>query len=166
MLAQADTNCHDIFNFESATRTHLAKIGTTRCVVPTCRNMSATFPPKSAAITAAVAIAAAAAATLLAAAITIAFALTVTVTTIVVGTVTAVDVAAAIAAAAADVTVTTADVTASVVAAAAGVNLAFLVAAAITLTQQEVEAPVDVRCRHEERRHNNQPDKRHERGHW
>ena len=33
MSAQADTNCHDIFNFVSATRTHLAKIGATRCVV-------------------------------------------------------------------------------------------------------------------------------------
>ena len=27
MSAQADTNCHDILNFVSATRTHLAKIG-------------------------------------------------------------------------------------------------------------------------------------------
>jgi hypothetical protein len=33
MSAQADTNCHDIFNFVSATRTHLAKIGATRHVV-------------------------------------------------------------------------------------------------------------------------------------
>ncbi len=33
MSAQADTNCHDIFNFVSATRTHLAKIGATHCVV-------------------------------------------------------------------------------------------------------------------------------------
>ena len=33
MSAQADTNCHDILNFVSATRTHLAKIGATRCVV-------------------------------------------------------------------------------------------------------------------------------------
>jgi hypothetical protein len=33
MSAQADTNCHDIFNFMSATRTHLAKIGATHCVV-------------------------------------------------------------------------------------------------------------------------------------
>jgi hypothetical protein len=33
MSARADTNCHDILNFVSATRTHLAKIGATRCVV-------------------------------------------------------------------------------------------------------------------------------------
>jgi hypothetical protein len=33
MSAKADTNCHDIFNIVSATRTHLAKIGATRCVV-------------------------------------------------------------------------------------------------------------------------------------
>jgi hypothetical protein len=33
MSARADTNCHDISNFVSATRTHLAKIGATRCVV-------------------------------------------------------------------------------------------------------------------------------------
>jgi hypothetical protein len=33
MSAQANTNCHDIFNFVSATGTHLAKIGATRCVV-------------------------------------------------------------------------------------------------------------------------------------
>ena len=46
MSAQADTNCHDIFNFVSATRTHLAKIGATCHVVPTCRDMSATFPAK------------------------------------------------------------------------------------------------------------------------
>jgi len=46
MLAQADTNCHDIFNVVSATRTHLAKIGATCHVVPTCRDMSATFPAK------------------------------------------------------------------------------------------------------------------------
>jgi len=43
MSARADTNCHDIFNFVSATRTHLAKIGATRCVVA---DMSATFPAK------------------------------------------------------------------------------------------------------------------------
>ena len=29
MSAKADTNCHDIFNFVSATRTHWAKIGAT-----------------------------------------------------------------------------------------------------------------------------------------
>ena len=46
MSAQADTNCHDIFNVVSATRTHLAKIGATCHVVPTCHNMSATFPAK------------------------------------------------------------------------------------------------------------------------
>ena len=46
MLAPADTNCHDIFNFVPATRTHLAKIGATRRVVPTCHEMSATFPAK------------------------------------------------------------------------------------------------------------------------
>jgi hypothetical protein len=46
MSAQADTNCHDIFNFVSATRTLLAKIGATRRVLPTCRDMSATFPAK------------------------------------------------------------------------------------------------------------------------
>ena len=46
MSAQADTNCHDIFNVVSATRTHLAKIGATYYVVPTCHGMSATFPPK------------------------------------------------------------------------------------------------------------------------
>jgi hypothetical protein len=33
MSARADTNCHDIFNFVSATRTHLAKIGATRRVL-------------------------------------------------------------------------------------------------------------------------------------
>ena len=33
MSAKADTNCHDIFNIVLATRTHLAKIGATRCVV-------------------------------------------------------------------------------------------------------------------------------------
>jgi hypothetical protein len=33
MSARADINCHDILNFVSATRTHLAKIGATRCVV-------------------------------------------------------------------------------------------------------------------------------------
>jgi hypothetical protein len=44
MSARADTNCHAIFNFVSATGTHLAKIGATRRVVPTCRDMSATFP--------------------------------------------------------------------------------------------------------------------------
>ena len=46
MSAQADTNCHDIFNVVSATRTHLAKIGATCHVVPTCHDMSATFPAK------------------------------------------------------------------------------------------------------------------------
>ena len=46
MSAQADTNCHDIFNFVSATLTHLAKIGATCHVLPTCRDMSATFPAK------------------------------------------------------------------------------------------------------------------------
>ena len=39
MSAQADTNCHDIFNIVSATRTHLAKIGAKWHVVPTCRDM-------------------------------------------------------------------------------------------------------------------------------
>jgi hypothetical protein len=33
MSAQADTNCHDIEKIVSATRTHLAKIGATQCVV-------------------------------------------------------------------------------------------------------------------------------------
>ena len=47
MSAQADTNCHDIFNIVLATRTHLAKIGAKCHVVPTCRDMSATFPAKS-----------------------------------------------------------------------------------------------------------------------
>jgi len=47
MSAQADTNCHDIFNAVSATRTHLAKIGATYHVVPTCHDMLATFPPKA-----------------------------------------------------------------------------------------------------------------------
>jgi hypothetical protein len=46
MLAQADTNCHDIKKIVSATRTHLAKIGATYHAVPTCHDMSATFPPK------------------------------------------------------------------------------------------------------------------------
>jgi len=46
MSAQADTNCHDIFNVVSATRTHLAKIGATCHVVSTCHDMSATFPAK------------------------------------------------------------------------------------------------------------------------
>ena len=46
MLAQADTNCHNIFIVMSATQTHLAKIGATCHVVPTCRDMSATFPAK------------------------------------------------------------------------------------------------------------------------
>ena len=46
MSAQADTNCHDIFNVVSVTRTHLAKIGAACHVVPTCRDMSATFPAK------------------------------------------------------------------------------------------------------------------------
>ena len=46
MLAQADTNCHDIEKIVSATWTHLAKIGATYHVVPTCHDMSATFPPK------------------------------------------------------------------------------------------------------------------------
>ena len=46
MLARADTNCHDIFNFVSATWTHLAKIGAARRVVPTCPDMLATFPAK------------------------------------------------------------------------------------------------------------------------
>jgi nicotinamidase-related amidase len=43
MSARADTNCHNIFNFVSATRTHLAKIGATRRVLA---DMSATFPAK------------------------------------------------------------------------------------------------------------------------
>jgi hypothetical protein len=43
MSAKADTNCHDILTFVSATRTHCAKIGATRCVVA---DMSATFPAK------------------------------------------------------------------------------------------------------------------------
>jgi hypothetical protein len=47
MSAEADTNCHDIFNIVSATRTHLAKIGVKCHVVPTCRDMSATFPDKT-----------------------------------------------------------------------------------------------------------------------
>jgi len=46
MSAQADTNCHNIFNAVSTTRTHLAKIGATCHVVPTCHDMSATFPAK------------------------------------------------------------------------------------------------------------------------
>jgi len=46
MSAQADTNCQNIFNVVSATRTHLAKIGATCHVVPTCRDMAATFPAK------------------------------------------------------------------------------------------------------------------------
>jgi hypothetical protein len=46
MSAQADTNCHDIFNIVSVTRTHLAKIGVKCHVVPTCRDMLATFPAK------------------------------------------------------------------------------------------------------------------------
>ena len=33
MSAKANTNCHNILNFVSATRTHWAKIGATRCVV-------------------------------------------------------------------------------------------------------------------------------------
>jgi hypothetical protein len=102
----------------------------------------------------AVAIAAAAAATL-AAAITAALALAATVTTIVVAIVTAVDLAVAIAKAA---------VTAAVVAAAASVNLASLVATAITLTQQEAEVPVDVRCQRDERQHDNQPGKKAQEG--
>jgi len=44
MLAKADTNCHNILNFVSATWTHWAKIGVTRCVVA---DMSATFPDKT-----------------------------------------------------------------------------------------------------------------------
>ncbi len=50
MSAQADTNCHDIEKIVSATRTHLAKIGATYHVVPTCHDpdMSATFPPMAA----------------------------------------------------------------------------------------------------------------------
>jgi len=48
MTAQADTNCHDIGKIVSATWTHLAKIGATYHVVPTCHDMSATFPPKKA----------------------------------------------------------------------------------------------------------------------
>ncbi len=47
MSAQADTNCHDIFNVVLATRTHLAKIGATCHVMPTCCDMSATFPAKA-----------------------------------------------------------------------------------------------------------------------
>ncbi len=35
-----------IFNVVSATQTHLAKIGATRHVVPTCQDMLATFPAK------------------------------------------------------------------------------------------------------------------------
>ena len=49
MSAQAGTNCHDIFNIVAATRTHLAKIGAKCHVVPTCRDMSATFRAKAAA---------------------------------------------------------------------------------------------------------------------
>ena len=73
----------------------------------------------------------------------------------------------AIAAAAANVTVTVtaANIIAAVVAAATGVNLASSVAATIALTQA-AEAPVDGRCQRDKRRHNNQPDKRHERGRW
>ena len=58
----------------------------------------------------------------------------------------------------------------------AAIALAFSVNAAIALTdifanatalpQQEAEAPVDGRCQHDERQRDNQPDKRHERGHW
>ena len=33
MSALANTNCHDIEKIVSATRTHLAKIGATQCVV-------------------------------------------------------------------------------------------------------------------------------------
>ena len=46
MSAQADTNCHDIFNVVSATRTHLAKVGVTFHVLPTCRDMSVKFSAK------------------------------------------------------------------------------------------------------------------------
>jgi hypothetical protein len=46
MSAQDDTNCHDIFNIVSATRTHLAKIGAKCHVMPTCCDMSETFPAK------------------------------------------------------------------------------------------------------------------------
>ena len=86
---------------------------------------------------------AAAAATTLAAAITAALALATTVTT---------------------VAIAKAAVTAAVVAAAASVNLASLVAAAITLTQQEAEVPVDVRCQRDERQHDNQPGEKAQEG--
>ncbi len=46
MSAQADTNSHAIFNVMSTTRTHLVKIGATCHVMPTCHDMSATFPAK------------------------------------------------------------------------------------------------------------------------
>ena len=46
MSAQADTNCHNIFNVVSLTWTHLSKIGAACHVVPTCCDMSATFPAK------------------------------------------------------------------------------------------------------------------------
>ena len=46
MSAQANTNCHDIFNVVLATRTHMAKIGATCHVVQTCHDMLATFPAK------------------------------------------------------------------------------------------------------------------------
>jgi len=47
MSAQANTTCHDIFNVVSETWAHLAKIGATCHVVPTCHDMSATFPAKT-----------------------------------------------------------------------------------------------------------------------
>jgi hypothetical protein len=50
MSAQADTNCHNIFNVVSATQTQLAKIGATCHAVPTCRDMLATFPAKAIAL--------------------------------------------------------------------------------------------------------------------
>ena len=46
MSARADTNCHDIFNFVSATRTHWPKLEQHVVSWPTCCDMSATFPAK------------------------------------------------------------------------------------------------------------------------
>jgi predicted Zn-ribbon and HTH transcriptional regulator len=40
MLARADTNCHNIFNFVSATQTHLAKVEATHRVVADIVRMS------------------------------------------------------------------------------------------------------------------------------